>query len=127
VAGNPSIDVGANVALYNAGDKTWGAGSAFTWTFDGGANTDPNLLFTSGATPSITTNSVVLAPAGTASNVAFGLSTNPNYGIRFATAQSGVVLVAAGTDIASASARSTASTWCRLEWVLARRSPAAPT
>jgi hypothetical protein len=57
--------------------KTWGAGSAFTWTFDGGANTDPNLLFTSGATPSITTNSVVLAPAGTASNVAFGLSTQP--------------------------------------------------
>jgi hypothetical protein len=102
VAGSVSDgQLSPNVALYNNGDKTWGAGSAFTWTFDGGANTDPNLLFTSGTNPSIATNSAFLVPAGTAANVAIGLSTNVNYGIRFATAQTGVVLVAAGADIAS--------------------------
>jgi hypothetical protein len=102
VAGNPSIDVGANVALYNAGDKTWGAGSAFTWTFDGGANTDPNVLFTSGTTPSITTNSVIIAPAGHRGNRLW-LHQRPNYGIRFATAQSAWVGVAGGTRHRSAS------------------------
>jgi hypothetical protein len=91
----------ANVALYTNGDKTWGGGSAFTWTFDGGANTDPTFIFTSGTNPSIATNSSLLVPAGTAANVAIGLSTNVNYGIRFATAQTGVVMVSNGSDIGS--------------------------
>ncbi len=36
-----------NVALYNNGSKTWGAGAGFNWTFDAGA-TDPVFEFTSG-------------------------------------------------------------------------------
>jgi hypothetical protein len=103
VAGNPSIDVGANVALYNAGDKTWGAGSAFCWTFDAGANTDPTFCPTSGTTPSITTNSVIIAPAGAAAATAYGYTGGTNYGTRFASAQSAWVGVAGGTDIFSVS------------------------
>ena len=36
-----------NVALYNNGTKTWGAGAGLNWTFDAGA-TDPVFEFTSG-------------------------------------------------------------------------------
>jgi hypothetical protein len=47
---------------------TWGAGSAFTWTFDGGANTDPTFVFTSAVLPTIATNSTFIFPNGTTAN-----------------------------------------------------------
>jgi hypothetical protein len=63
----------ANVALYNNGSKTWGGGSAFTWTMDGGANTDPTMTFTSGVTPAILANGPWQGPIGTKTLPAFAV------------------------------------------------------
>jgi hypothetical protein len=79
----------ANVALYNAGDKTWGPASAFTWTFDGGANTDPALTFTSGVAPAISSNS-------TFSTSALGSLTAPSFNIATAGHANGMLLIANG-------------------------------
>jgi hypothetical protein len=71
----------ANVALYNNADKTWGAGVAFCWTFDGGANTDPTFCPTSGTTPQISTNSIFLIPDGTVGAPALAFSSQPATGM----------------------------------------------